>query len=83
MRTNIDVPEELMRRADRASAERNITSSALFVLAMEFYLDARATLGESSEAITRTWDAVADEPGPALDPALRHHQHGIVARSDW
>ena len=79
MKTAISLPDELFRRAERASIDRKISRSSLVARALEAYL--RDELEE--DPVTASWSAMADSHDAKLDPALRAQQDATLRRIEW
>jgi metal-responsive CopG/Arc/MetJ family transcriptional regulator len=80
MKTAISIPDALYEDAERYATTRGWTRSRLYTEAVREFLAQERRLGvrERLDAVYRV-----DSGASALDPALAHAQHIVIARDEW
>jgi predicted transcriptional regulator len=75
MKTAVSLPDEVFEAAERLAKERGLTRSALYVQALEAFLEANEI-----DALTEAINRVADRVDTRLEPGLKRLQRVTLER---
>ena len=78
MKIAVSIPDDLFVNADRLAQQLGTSRSRLYAEAIRAYLAAH-----DPDAITQALNAICDELGSAIDPAVAAAAAGILERTEW
>jgi hypothetical protein len=78
MNTTISVDEITYRSAEETAAERGLTSSRLYALAIEEYIS-----NHRIDAVTERLNAYYTTHKAVIGEDIRQSQYNLISREDW